>query len=1548
MASQKLRALPFFNSLSIVLTALVAVLALGSSVRAQNSQVEADATKAAQLESYRAFLMQKDQADPSAAAGNKAKEYAADSEAMDLVNKNYDGPSGAKSTLFHQVEVKVSSAIMADPAAHQAELSQIDAQMAQDAKAYTQKPAQTGQTRSPATSTTRTTTPPQTTQEASSSASFLMTAFIAVVVLLALGAVGYFFYMKQRQKPSSPSYSGAKSPQFSAPAIPPAQAASSSRPTTVVAVPQGAGAKAQLFAEQRAKYQTRYNDLADEITDLSAQLTQFAAIPQGIESNLKLLSKAIHDRLKSLVEAQTAGTAKILAGALILMPAWRVFKRAGLLLKLIVAGAIFVVARTVYFLFVNSPATGLPAMYAALVMLFVPILVVSFFFERRYRLKAPLDALRSSVDALKPMMVAHIFDNQAPQYIDGAPSYRAIRVNSPPSPLVEEYAAKTAGNENFVPGAFLLFAGRLAAYRLAANGAITPFLAIPGDFMNRYGAMLNQAVTEQSGFASSTIPPLAEYAKLIGRKRQAADQLPRLEALVRSVDRVESLWRDVYVEDKLFEFLMRRIDLFNMGDTATPSGILLYGYPGNGKAYLARKIAESVSARLETVEATTLASPDAIKSLWDRNRGKNPVVLFVDHAEQVFPKPGSENQGSGTREGTLAWLSEWGKASPGQSRVWVVLAASSEKELHPSIASQIGGSKFEVPAPNQQGREIILRNASRENSLPAELPVWLAASTSGCSIRELCDLVKEAKLLSLPNAPSDDQWRQAIKTVRGADAQFRDESKTWDRLVLPEDVKSQLQRACKILREADRYKAQKVRVPNILLYGPPGTGKTDIARTFANEGGVQFVSATTADMKAQYIGQSAPLVRKKFAEARAKSPCVLFIDEIETVAGKRDSGGTDVFTQDIVTEMLAQMDGVAKDDRPIFVLAATNIPEKIDPAILSRFTSQIQIPLPDEPARREILKRLLAERIVDPAMNVDEVTATMAQNLKGKSGRDLVKLVDRAMERAVLEADAPEGVVLSAKLLLGESSPKGRSVSEEQLQKIWSQIILKPEIKETILAKIRMFNAGDQAAPRGLLLYGPPGTGKTEIARCIKDSTGSELMSLTAADLKAGYIGQSGQSVQKIWEKARQRGRCIMFIDECDAVFGRRGSLGTDSGVEEIVPQFLAEWDGVGSDGTVWVIGATNQRERIDPAIMSRFGSGSAIEITLPEAPQRLEILRLEMQKLKRPADIPDFVAGATTGFAGRDLSQIAKDICSLSSERNAAISPEMWKEVIARYTKAGSESVDEDASWESLVLSDETIEKLQTICQSLKFMDVLMKQGIKPPRGALLYGPPGTGKTRIAKTMANESGLPFLAAGPSDIKAGYIGQSGIKVHELFERARAKAPCILFIDEIDSGVPARGSGKSDQFTDEIVTQMLTELDGVKKNDRPVFLLAATNRRELVDEAILSRFIDQIEIPRPTVEQRRRLFEILLAKKHLDFDPARLSEEIASRAGDISGRDIYSIIERAAQSALRRALKAGRPDQVILSREDVIAQLPSQAKSASGGASAPLGGRIPAE
>jgi SpoVK/Ycf46/Vps4 family AAA+-type ATPase len=1289
---------------------------------------------------------------------------------------------------------------------------------------------------------------------------------------------------------------------------------------TTSATPVTGDAKERLLGEQTAKYQATLTAAMDELTATQVALEERKTLPELLRKDLGRVGTLVSERLKKLLREETPGVGRAVGSALLLMPLWRRFWRGGIGFKILLAiGA--------WWLFSGIARMVAAGLYLAPVLIYLLVAVpVCFFFARRAQTRGTVKELEANAASLQHPTLVHVYPDQAPGLMWAVRFWSAAG-----KPACDESQLNL---QNADPGAtagasFLSF-GDLATYRIGADADPVLIASKAGGLMNAHGALLQRAVLE----CRDDLVPILKHAHFYGqlkwRERRQRSEVPRLEALLGHVKRLADIWASVYVSDKVFEFLIRRIDLFNLRDRATPAGLLLHGYPGNGKEFLAHTIANSTCAQIVKPAADQLSSAKEVKAFWANNTTKTPVVLFVEFADHLFPKPGSEQDSPGAREATLAWIEEWTRREPWQSGVWVVMTAQQEKNVHPRLLALLGSSKIEVSAPETAAdRAKLLALACVESELPGRPPQWLIEGLGGASVRELREIVRETKVQCVPNAPRDEHWRAAVATVRGNEGV--DRSKTWDRLVLPAEIKDQLKRAARILREADRYKGARVNVPNILLFGPPGTGKTDIARTFANEGGVKFIGATTADLKGQYQGQSPHLVRDLFGRARASAPCVLFIDEIESVAPQRGSASADTYTQEIVTEMLAQMEGATKSDRSVIILAATNIPERIDKAIIDRFTSRIEIPLPDEPARVEILKRLIAERPCAATLDVEEICAFLAKRLNRRSGRDLVMIVNRAMERAVTESDSPESVSLTRDLLLKEALPQAKEVAETALTQIWEKVILKPSVKQDLLDKIRVFNRADKAAPKGLLLYGPPGTGKTEIARRIADSASCYFMSLKAPDLKAGYVGQSGERVQKIWEQARARGRCVMFIDECEGVFARRGGTNSDSASEELVQAFLAEWDGVGTeDQRVWVVGATNRKDLLDDAISSRFGA--EVEIGLPEAGERLQILKLEMLKLERPAEIPQFLGQETVGFSGRNLSRLASDVCVRAGQSGGVISDTLWREGIKRLRP--NEPVDSGARWDSLILPSETLAKLRGVCDALRHVETLLKQGIPAPKGALLYGPPGTGKTQIARTLANESGLAFIAAATSDLKAGFTGQSVQKVHELFERARGRAPSILFIDEIDAIAPARGGSGSDSFTVEIVNQLLQEMDGIKHTDRHVYVLAATNRPETVDEAVKSRLKDVIEIPNPDREGRQQLFRLFLGKLKADFDADEMAVELARRTSNIGGRAICATVERAAQEAVNRAIAQGTAEHVVLMREDLLREVTPRGKEVS--------------
>jgi len=1096
-----------------------------------------------------------------------------------------------------------------------------------------------------------------------------------VLIVLLVGGGGAGFYMMRARKAATP-------PAFAAaPAISvPEQNAHSnyafaSAPTrataTATSAATGLSLKEQLFAQQREKYQNRYNDALDEVTQATAALTLVAPLLATAHANLVTLSKSLYDRVYAAMVARYGGALKAVFNAMWLRPVWRLFGQLGLLGKIAIGVA-------VWLLFGYLARSLQAGEYAFTILLYGAIVAAGFFIERRLVLKAPLALLKRNEAELKTAQLLYTFAEQRPEVINGASGFRGMWLqSSDPVAIAHDNAYEASVGS----GVLRLQIGKLAMFRVESSGTIAPIDATQANQLVReHGNVLTEVVTNLGDFGQSTVPPIVQYGQVLWRRNRAAAQLPQLEALVRDVDRIESLWRDTYVSDEVFQFLFRSIDMFNMRDAATPPGLLLCGMSGNGRKHLATKIAETISARFEQVTPSKIASADQIAALWEASRGSDPVVLFVPNAETVFPKIADGTSAANT----LEWIAEWEKHEPRESRVWVVMTAKSDDAVDPAIIDHVGrDSTIEIQSPDGAGRLQLLQMAGRLYQVTAMPSEALQKTMGGVSVQDLRRIVMAAKRAASPGQPQDSHWKQAIQTVRGADAKFKDETKTWDRLILPAAIKDQLKLACKVLQDAQEYKKKGLEIPKVLLYGPPGTGKTEIARTIANEAGVNFMEGSLAKMKGKHIGESGQMVTELFAKARATAPTVLFIDEIDAVAKQRGDSSSDSFTEDIVNVLLTELEGAANFDRPVFILAATNLPDAMDDAILKRFRRKIEIPLPDEGARQAMLQGFLRERRDAIDFDIDEMAKALAKRTDGQAGRQLRDLVRTAFEQAqmIAEAASPPGDVRLTRELLFESA---------------------------------------------------------------------ELL------------------------------------------------------------------------------------------------------------------------------------------------------------------------------VREGSDGVDPSARWDTLVASDATLAQLREVSDALRHMETLQKQGIEPPRGAVLWGPPGTGKTQIAKTLANESGVRFLLKSPSD-----VGQTAGSVRALFNEARSKAPCILFIDEFENAGRSREQGGSA----EVVTELLSQMQGAKKDARPVFVLAATNYLTTVDDAILSRFTYRIEVPNPSVEQREKLFRIFLNKvPHEGVDVDAVSAELARKGGGLAGRDINDVIVRASQAAAQRAVRAGTPDQVRLTHEDLTGEVAEMLKT----------------
>ena len=488
------------------------------------------------------------------------------------------------------------------------------------------------------------------------------------------------------------------------------------------------------------------------------------------------------------------------------------------------------------------------------------------------------------------------------------------------------------------------------------------------------------------------------------------------------------------------------------------------------------------------------------------------------------------------------------------------------------------------------------------------------------------------------------------------------------------------------------------------------------------------------------------------------------------------------------------------------------------------------------------------------------------------------------------------------------------------VQETWSRIHIPEAQKLEILKAIDLFENGDPAAPYGLLLTGSPGVGKSLLGKTIAETVGCTFQHLTPASLKLDHLGGSGQRVHEIWEKARQEQPSILYLDECEGVLGRRGSAETDAISTEIVQAFLAEWDGLSkSDHILLVIGATNRRDLLDDAILSRFGW--EMQIKLPSEADRIRILEQELKGAGIDVSLPVDFASFTQGMSGRDLQEVARAARRVAHPELPTL--EQIGEAIGRLRKSRNISVPAQSRWENLVLDQKLLARLRVISGLLRDAEKWSAEGISIPRTLLLEGPPGGGKTEIGRTLANESGLAFFSATTADIKANYLGQSGNRVKQVFERARTHAPCILFLDELDIVAHDRSLGEDDPLTREIVGQLLQEVDGVEAHPEHVFLLGATNRPEAVDRAILSRFTERLQVPLPEHAARIRLLTILLSGKKLDFSMEAGTRLLAdlTEGKMLSGRDLRSWVASAEQNALVRAFENGGPEQYVITLDD---------------------------
>ncbi len=533
---------------------------------------------------------------------------------------------------------------------------------------------------------------------------------------------------------------------------------------------------------------------------------------------------------------------------------------------------------------------------------------------------------------------------------------------------------------------------------------------------------------------------------------------------------------------------------------------------------------------------------------------------------------------------------------------------------------------------------------------------------------------------------------------------------------------------------------------------------------------------------------------------------------------------------------------------------------------------------------------------------------------------------------AVQPANA-EAVIVTQKTVFhiaekGETIRGVPKVTYEDIGGLKEEIQKVREMIELPLRHPEIFEKLGIEAPKGILLYGPPGTGKTLLAKAVANESNAHFISISGPEIMSKFYGESEARLREIFKEAKEKAPSIIFIDEIDSIAPKREEV-TGEVERRVVSQLLSLMDGLESRGKVIVIAATNRPNAIDPALRRPGRFDREIEIRVPDKKARLEILQIHTRNMPLAPDVNlEKIANMTHGFVGADLEYLCKEAAMKCLRRvlpelnleEEKIPPEVlnklivtmddFMEALKEVTPSAMREVyieTPDVRWSDIGGLEDVKRQLQEAVEwPLKYPELYKKLGHTMPKGILLHGPSGTGKTMLAKAVATESEANFISVRGPELLSKWVGESERGVREVFRRARQAAPCVIFFDEIDSIAPVRGIGGDSMVTERVVSQLLTEMDGIQSL-QGVVVLAATNRIDMVDPALLrpGRFDKLIYVGMPDKYARQKILEIHTKNKPLAED-VRL-DKIAEMCEDFSGADVAAVANTAVSLVLHEYL-----------------------------------------
>jgi transitional endoplasmic reticulum ATPase len=590
--------------------------------------------------------------------------------------------------------------------------------------------------------------------------------------------------------------------------------------------------------------------------------------------------------------------------------------------------------------------------------------------------------------------------------------------------------------------------------------------------------------------------------------------------------------------------------------------------------------------------------------------------------------------------------------------------------------------------------------------------------------------------------------------------------------------------------------------------------------------------------------------------------------------------------------------------------AGSGIDEKVDvKKVEAKEAKKITI-APTEPLRitggEEYLKRILENRVISRGDIIP----------LGIMGRRINLMVTGFQPPAAAVIVAPSTQIVLSDKPAKELAMEVPRISYEDIGGLNEEIRKVREMIELPLRYPELFERLGVEAPKGVLLHGPPGTGKTLLAKAVASETNANFASISGPEIMSKFYGESEGRLREIFDEAQENAPSIIFIDELDSIAPKREEV-TGEVEKRVVSQMLAVMDGLKSRGKVVVIGATNRPNALDPALRRPGRFDREIEIGVPNKDGRLQILQIHTRGMPLDKDVDlQRLANVTHGFVGADLEALCKEAALHALRRilpeidfqAESVPAEILDKIIVNMNDF-EESLREiepsamrevlvevpNVKWEDIGGLAEVKEELQEAIEwPLKYPEIFAHMNTAPPKGVLLYGPPGTGKTMLAKAVANESEANFISIKGPEVLSKWVGESEKAIREVFRKARQASPTIIFFDELDSITPVRGSGfGSSQVTERVISQILTELDGLEEL-KDVVVIGATNRIDIVDSALLrpGRFDKLLKVPIPDLDARKQILKIHLEKKPL-ADDVKI-DELADKTEGYSGADLASL------------------------------------------------------